>query len=135
MAPQYVAKKSKVTAFTGWTILALVLFFWTLIPIIYVVIRMFQIDNDIIEFYEDSIVIKKGWIAKSERKTKFTGIVSVAISQSVFGAMFNYGDLEVDVYGKWDIDTTGIANPRELKNYLENRIGGGSPAPAYVETI
>jgi len=135
MQPQFVAKESKAKAFTGWTILALVLLFWTLIPIIYVLIKMIQLDHDVIEFYEDSIIIKKGWIAKSERKTKFTGIVSVAISQSVMGAIFNYGDLQVDVYGKWDIDTEGIANPRALKEYLESRIGGGTPSPAYMEVV
>lgn len=133
MSPQYVAKKSKALAFSGLTILFLILFFWTLIPIIYVVIRMIQLDHEIIEFYEDSIVIKKGWIAKSERKTRFSGIVSVAISQSIMGAIFNYGDLSVDVYGKWDIDTTGISDPKALKAYLENRIGGGNAPQTFFE--
>ena len=127
MMPQYVAKKSKALAFSGWTIPVLLLLFWTIIPIIYVVIRIIQLDNEVIEFYDDYIIVKKGWIAKSERKTAFSGIVSVSVSQSIWGAIFNFGDLSVDVYGKWDINTWGISNPRGLKNYLEGRVGGATP--------
>ena len=137
MQPQYVAVKSKLTAFTPLNIICLIFLFWTIIPIIYIVIRMIQKSYDIIEFYEDSVVVKKGWIAKSERKSRFDGVVSVAISQSIMGAIFNFGDLEVDTYGKWDISTDGIANPRGLKEYLESRVGKGSigNTPTYVQPM
>ena len=137
MQPQYVARKSKATAFTPLRILCLVLLFWTIIPIVYIVIKMVQASYDIIEFYEDSVIVKTGWIAKSERKSRFDGVTSVAISQSVMGAIFNYGDLEIDTYGKWDISTTGISNPRALKEYLETRVGGGKGGrtPTYVDTM
>ena len=50
------------------------------------------------------------------------GIISVSVSQSVGGRIFGYGDITVDVVGKWDINTKAIASPERLKRYLESKM-------------
>ena len=75
-----------------------------------------------IEFYENYIVQKGGVIVKYERQSTFRGVISVSINQSIHGRMFDYGDIVVDVVGKWDVNTTAIADPKHLKKYLDSRM-------------
>ncbi|MDE5655027.1 MAG: PH domain-containing protein [Clostridia bacterium] len=118
LEPEYVAKKSAWKAVT----LFRVLFFWLIIPLIIMIVDIVKLKNQKIEFYENYIVEKSGVIAKHERKSTFRGIISVSVNQSIHGRMFDYGDLSVDVIGKWDINTTGIADPKHLKKYLDSRM-------------
>ena len=46
----------------------------------------------------------------------------VSINQSIQGRMFDYGDIVVDVVGKWDVNTTAIADLKHLKKYLDSRM-------------
>ena len=118
MNPKYVAKKSKLRAFTPLRIL----FFWLIIPIFVIIYNMIRLSKETIEFYEDKVVQRSGIIAKKEKRAAFTGVLGVSISQSVMGRMFNYGDVHIDIPGKWDISTDGIKNPRDLQNYLETHL-------------
>jgi len=36
--------------------------------------------------------------------------------------MFNYGDVRIDVPGKWDVNTDGIKDPDALSHFLEGKI-------------
>ena len=116
--PEYVAKKSAWKAVT----LFRVLFFWLIVPLVMMIVDIVKLKHESIEFYDEFIIQKSGVIAKSERQSTFKGIISVSIDQSVHGRMFNYGDIFVDVIGKWDINTTGIADPKNLKTYLDSRM-------------
>lgn len=118
MTPNYVAKKSIAKELNFW----LILFFWLIIPLIIQIVRILQAKAYTIEFYDEKVIIKSGVLNKNESQSVFAGVFSVSVSQSLFGRMFNFGDVSVDCPGKWDINTNGIKNPKGLKAYLETKI-------------
>lgn len=122
MKPDYVATKTAWGAVTFWR----VLFFWLVIPLIVMICHIIIIKSEKIEFYKDYIIVRSGVLNKRQRKTAFMGVISVSLDQSFFGRIFNYGDVRVDVTGKWDINTEGVADPNGLVYYLESRIVKGS---------
>ena len=132
MKPNLVVKKS---AWCGVTPLC-VLFFWLIIPLIVMICRIVIAKHEIVEFYDEHIIVKSGVLSKHERKTVFPSILSVSISQSFWGRIFGYGNLAVDVVGKWDISLSGIVNPTLVKDYIESRVTGGSTIkPVMVDSI
>ncbi|MCX4362998.1 MAG: PH domain-containing protein [Clostridia bacterium] len=116
--PEFIAKKSIWRAITPFR----VLFCWLIIPLLLMLADIIKLKCQSIEFYNDYIVQKICVIAKNERKSAFMGIISVSVSQSVGGRIFGYGDITVDVVGKWDINTKAIASPERLKRYLESKM-------------
>ena len=118
MTPNYTARKSIAATLNFW----LILFFWLVIPLFIQIFKILAAKNDIIEFYDDKVVCKSGVLNKRERQTVFAGVYAVSLEQSLFGRMFNYGNLSVDCPGQWDIDTYDIKDPVALKKYLETRI-------------
>lgn len=116
--PNYVASKTAWNAVTPLRIL----FFWLIIPIIVLIVDIIRYKKDKIEFYDRYVIEKSGLLSKREKKSTFAGIYSVSVEQSVWGRIFKYGDVKVDVVGRWDIDTYGISHPNELKKYLETKI-------------
>ena len=50
------------------------------------------------------------------------GVTASCVNQTLFGKIFNYGNVTVDCVGKWDVDTTYIKNPNDLDEYLQTRI-------------
>lgn len=118
MEPNYVARKSVVKALSFW----LILFFWLVIPLAIQIYRILAAKNDVIEFYDDKVVCKSGILNKKEDQTVFAGVYAVSLEQSLFGRIFNYGNISVDCPGKWDIDTEGVKDPVALKKYLETKI-------------
>lgn len=117
MKPEYVATKSAWAAVTPLR----VLFFWLIIPLIVMIVSIAVTKCERIEFYQDRIVVKSGLINRRERTQVFTGVIAVSVYQSLWGRICNYGDLIVDVAGRWDIGTEHICNPNGLKEYLEGR--------------
>ena len=113
--PNYVAKKSAWAAVT----LLRILFFWLIIPLVIMVIDILAKKCEKIEFYDDYVVVKSGIIAKKEKRAALIGIVGISVSQTIKGRIFGYGDVHIDIVGKWDVHTEQIANPNGLKNYLE----------------
>ena len=87
---------------------------------------MISLKCESIEFYDQRVIQKSGILAKKERQSVLTNIVSVSVNQSLWGGIFNYGDVQVDLIGKWDIDTRGISRPHELKNFLEKYLSNGN---------
>lgn len=116
--PNYVATKSAWKAVTFWR----VVLFWLIIPLIVMIVQIIVLKHERIEFYDDKIVVKSGVLSKNERKSIFAGVLSVSVNQSLWGRIFGYGDVIVDAMGKWDINSEGICNPKELERYLETRI-------------
>ena len=119
--PNYVARRSAWLAVTP----ARVLFFWLIIPLIVMLVDIAIKKRDMLLFYDDCIIQKSGLLAKRERRSAFMGVVSVSVNQSLWQRICCYGDVQVDVAGKWDIDTNGLANPSGLKQFLETRMISG----------
>ena len=118
MTPNYVAKKSALAALNFW----LIIFFWLIIPLIIQIARILTVKSYSVEFYDDKVIIKCGVLNKGERQSVFAGVFSIGIYQSFWGRIFDFGDIEVDCPGNWDIDTDGIKDPQGLRAYLESRI-------------
>ncbi len=118
MNPNYVVKKSMVASISIW----LILFCWLIIPLIVQIARIVAARCYTIEFYDDRVVTRSGVLNKQEKQTVFAGVYAVTVNKSLFGSMFNYGDIAVDCPGVWDIDTKAISNPEGLKHYLEGKI-------------
>lgn len=136
MKPQYVANKS---AWAGVSVLC-ILFFFLVIPVIVMICRIIAIKKYALEFYEDKIVIKSGWLNTKKKQMVFMGVTAVSTEQSLWGKIFGYGNVLVDCVGKWDVSTTQyIKNPEKLEEYLQTRIvsgasnGGASPFRGFVE--
>lgn len=117
MTPNYVATKSAWTAVNFW----LVILFWLIVPLIILIARIVIAKHYVVEFYDEYVIVKSGVLSKNERKSVFPGITSVSTRQSLWGRMCNYGDVYVDVIGKWDVALSGMCNPKGLKEYLEDK--------------
>ena len=117
MKPNYVATKTAWGAVTFWR----VVFFWLVIPLIVMIVDIFARKAERIEFYDKYLVVKRGLLSKREKRSVFSGVIGVSVNQSLFGRIFGYGDIMVDVVGKWDVNLKGVSNPNGLKAYLETR--------------
>lgn len=115
--PEFIAKKSAWKLINFWSILSCIL----IIPLFILIIRIIILKKTLIEFYQDKIIVKSGWLSKHERQSVFIGVYSVSVDQSLWGRICNYGDVKVDVPDKWDIDTEYIAKPNTLKEYLSTK--------------
>ncbi len=115
---QYQVKKSSWAALTPLCLL----FFWLVIPLIIMIFRMIKNANETIEFYDNKVVHKSGILSKREKSNVFAGVLAVSVEQSFLGRIFGYGNVRVDIQGRWDIDTSGVKDPHALKEYLESRV-------------
>ena len=118
MKPNYVARKSMISTLSFWRIVSCIL----IIPIIPLVARLISAACFRIEFYDDKVITHSGVLNKSKKVAVFMGVAATSIEQSLIGRIFNYGDVRIDVVGKWDVDTTGIKNPSALEDYLQTKI-------------
>lgn len=128
MTPNLVVRK---TAWSAVTPLC-VLFFWLVIPAIVMIWRIVATKSYVVEFYDDYVITKGGVFSKYERKTVFPAVLSVSVSQSFLGRIFGYGNLFVDVVGKWDINLHGICSPFVVKAYLESKVASGKSIKSIV---
>ncbi len=115
--PLYVAKKSILPAFTIWKIL----FFWLIVPTVLLIADIIKRKCWNVEFYDTYVIIKSGVINRNESKSIFPKVTAVNTTVNIFG----YGDVHVDVIGKWDVSLNEVCDPKGLKNFLENHIVDG----------
>ena len=115
---EYVAKKSAWSVVSFWWIVSCVL----IIPIIIIVFRVIIAKKETITFYNDKIVVQKGWLNTKQKSFAFTKVYSVSTDRTLWGKIFNYGHLSVDFAGKNDINTIYIKDPVALATYLEGKI-------------
>ena len=119
MNPNYVAKKSAWSCISFLWIISCIL----IVPIFIIAFRIITVKKFCIEFYDDKIVIKSGWLNTKKKQMAFMGVTAVEVEKSIWGHFFGYGDVLVDCVGKWDVDlTTYIKNPEKLEEYLQTRI-------------
>ena len=114
----YSARKSKIAALNLWCILLC----WLVIPALVQIYLILRAHCYSLDFYEDRVVLKQGVFDRQERQSVFVGVLSVRVNQSLWGRICSYGDVYIDVPGKWDVDTTSIADPNGLRCFLESRI-------------
>ncbi len=119
MEPDYVAKKS-ILGECGGKIFICILFCWLIVPIFLMIYMIIEVKKFRIEFYKDKVIMHRGFLHTEEQQSILTTIVGVRINRSIAGNIFNYGDVVVDMVGRWDIDTRAIKDPVALKNYLES---------------
>ena len=119
MEPNYVAKKS-IFGECGGKIFLCILLCWLIVPIFIMIYMIVKTKKFRLEFYNDKVIMRRGIVNTEERQSILTTIVGVSINRSMAGNIFNYGDVIVDMVGRWDIDTTAIKDPVSLKKYLES---------------
>ena len=131
MKPNYVANKSAWECVSFLWIISCILIF----PLIILIFRIIAVKKFAMEFYNDKIIIKKGWLNTSEDQMTFMGVTAVSIDKSFWGSICNYGTVKVDCVGqKWDIDTTTyIKNPEGLKHYLQSRMVTAPKSAQFVQ--
>ena len=108
-----------------WNIVVLVLFGASVIPLLIMLYRIINILDESISFYNNKVVQRSGIFSKRELTNILTHMLSVSVHQTLWGRIFNYGNISVDVMGQWDIDMRGIKNPRKAKEYLETIAANG----------
>lgn len=94
--------------------------------------RVIKLHSLKIFIYDTRIVIREGVFARSERNIAFMGVLYAKIDQSFLERIFRFGDVYIDLVGKYDINKTsnakhdqaleGISNPRKLKKFLDTRM-------------
>ena len=120
--PNYVIKKSAWSVIKWWHIV----FGIFIIPLIIMIVKIINIKDESISFYNNKIVHRSGIFSKHEKTTILTRVLSVTVRQTFWGRIFNYGTIYVDMMGKWDISMRGIKNPKGAKAYLEKFVANGS---------
>lgn len=118
MKPNFVATKSVFSVLSFWRIVSCIF----IIPIFVLIFKIIAVKTYRIEFYDDKIVTYSGLINTNKKQCVFMGVTASCVNQTLFGKIFNYGNVTVDCVGKWDVDTTYIKNPNDLDEYLQTRI-------------
>ena len=126
--PNYVIRKSAWSVIRPWHILL----FFLIIPLLIMIWKIINIKDETISFYNNKVVIKSGILRKNERTTILTPVLSVTVKQTFWGRIFNYGNIHVDMVGKWDINMRGVKNPMEAKAFLENFVANGRTVKPFV---
>lgn len=119
--PNYVMKKSAWSVIRPWHILL----FFLVVPLIIMIIKIINVKDDKIFFYNNKVVQTSGIFSRYERTNILTQVLSVTVKQTFWGKIFNYGTVYVDVVGKWDINMSGVKDPLKAKAYLERFVPSG----------
>ena len=90
--------------------------------ILTIVLTYVEAARSRIEFYDNKIVEKGGLFTSHESQSAMTPILGVSVYQSFYGKIFGYGNIHVDKIGTWDIHSTYIKKPYEVKRFLESLI-------------
>jgi len=126
--PNYVIRKSAWSVVRPWHILL----FFLIVPLIIMIVKIINVKDDTISFYNNKIVHRSGIFSKHEKTTILTRVLSVTVKQTFWGRIFNYGTIYVDVVGKWDFNLRGVKNPMGAKEYLEKLALNGRSARSVI---
>ena len=116
---KYEARKSIMGSDGGKIILCAILFF-LIVPIFFMVYYIVRARSYRLTFSGNNVTVTGGVFEKYDRKSVLTAVTNVSVYQSFWGRIFNYGDVRIDIVGRWDVDTHAIKNPQGLKNYVES---------------
>jgi len=126
--PNYVIRKSAWSVVRPWHILL----FFLIVPLIIMIVKIINVKDDTISFYNNKIVHRSGIFSKHEKTTILTRVLSVTVKQTFWGRIFNYGTIYVDVVGKWDLSMRGVKDPMGAKEYLEKLALNGRSARSVI---
>ena len=129
MEPNYVAKKSAWEVINFWWIISCIL----ILPILIIALRVITVKKYTLSFYDDKIIVESGWLNKNKRQVVFMGITGISVSQGLWGQICNYGDVQIDAVGKWDVDTTNIIDPKGLEAYLQTKTAKMNQVNQFVQ--
>ena len=85
-----------------------------------------------LHFYPNRVVVKSGILNKTERQSAMFNVLAVRVEQSLAGTLFNYGDVYVDMVGRWDVNTEAIKDPKGLQNYLNALLAAQPPVQQFI---
>ena len=119
--PNYVMRKSAWSVVRPWHILLGFLIF----PLIVMIVKIINIKDETISFYDNKVVERSGIFSKQEHTNILTHVLAVSYKQTFWGRICGYGDITIDVVGHWDIDMKGIKNPKKARDFLENYTAKG----------
>ncbi len=120
--PNYVMKKSAWSVIRPWHLLL----FFLIVPLIIMIVKIINIKDDKILFYNNKVVQQSGVFSKYEKTNILTRVLSVTVKQTFWGRLFNYGTVKVDVVGEWDINMSGVKDPMGAKAFLETFVANGA---------
>ena len=87
--PNYVMRKSAWSVIRPWHILLSFL----IVPLIIMLVRIINVKDDTISFYNNKVVQRCGIFSKNERTNVLTRVLSVTVKQTFWGRIFNYGTI------------------------------------------
>ncbi len=129
--PHIVARKSILPAFKLWRVLT----FFLIVPLIMIIVDVIILRSQYVEFYDSFVIKKRGVFNKTEERCMFPKILSCNVYRSFWGRVFNYGDIQIDAIGKWDVDLHGIKRPLFVRKYLENHFISAKEIRAMRQTV
>jgi len=91
-----------------------------IISIIGIAIEILLLKAYIIIVYDNYMVVERWVITREEEKILIKNLTSVKITETIFGRIFNYGDVEFTICGKEKMLLPHIKNAKFLKEYLDN---------------
>ena len=106
-----------------------------LIPLTAFIVHVIKLRTQYVEFYDSCVIKKRGVFNKTEEKCMFPKVLSCHVYRSFWGRVFNYGNIQVDVIGKWDVDLVGIKKPLFVRKYLENHFISAKEIRAMRQTV
>lgn len=129
--PHIVARKSILPAFKLWRVLT----FFLIVPLIMIIVDIIILRSQYVEFYDSFVIKKRGVFNKTEERCMFPKVLSCNVYRSFWGRVFNYGDIQIDAIGKWDVDLHGIKRPLFVRKYLENHFISAKEIRAMRQTV
>ena len=131
-----VANISALSDFASYVpLLAIIFGILALIPLISIIVDVILLRTQYVEFYDSFVIKKKGVFNKTEERCMFPKVLSCNVYRSFWGRVFNYGNIQVDVIGKWDVDLTNIKRPLYVRKYLENHFISAKEIRAMRQTV
>lgn len=105
------------------------------VPVVFIVVDVIILRCQYVEFYDSFVIKKRGVFNKTEEKCMFPKILSCHVHRSFWGRIFNFGNIQIDVIGKWDVDLTFIKRPLYVRKYLENHFISAKEIRAMRQTV
>ncbi len=106
-------------AFAEWRSLALLLLVIPFIMLFMIIIDCIKLSHQKVEFYNSYVMKKKGVFNKTEEKVIFPKVLGCNVYRSIWGRLFNYGNIKIDAIGRWDVDLIKVKNPLQIRKYIE----------------
>ena len=106
-----------------------------LVPLTLIIVDVVILRSQYVEFYDSFVVKKRGVFNKTEEKCMFPKILSCHVHRTFCGRIFNYGNIQIDAIGKWDVDLTFIKRPLYIRKYLENHFISAKEIRAMRQTV